>query len=550
MLRVCLLLLCALAASAPLPTDPGLPIEARAHALIRAATPEAAAAVAAAIGGVVVRASAVPGHFLAEMHPDRPAHPAVEYVTDGFEPLTRDVMAAIGSRPLVPVPFMQRDAVAPEWTLAVLNARAAWGAGAGAGAVVVVPDSGSDWTHIDLARVDGAHALNVQMAGQSAMPPVDEAHGTMAASCVVAADNGVCGTGVAPGATVVPVRMLMLGVPLTVTQIAEALVYAPTGAAAAVSNSWGPNDYVPSIAELATPLLAALDALRARNTTVLFAAGNGYQYGDHMSNDGFASHRYTLAVGALGYDGRAAPYSEAGAVAVAAPSSNDYVGVTAARPDGQCTSGFGGTSAATPQIAGVVALLRPAAGAAPLTPTDVLDVLVHAAQANQRVISVNEPAIRNAAGLVYSTRLGFGVPDAAVAVALAANRTARWAPVDVAAPLDVSRPYLAYGTSALSAVVAADGTVVWAAAVLGLELGRCSMARVQAISLESPAGTVVPVYERSYLHAVHSLVGHALPTRAFHGERAAGTWKVRVDHECQPSILVTADARIELLVVE
>lgn len=545
MLRVLFLCLCALAAAAPLPTDPGLPIEARAHALIRAETAEAAAAVAAAIGGAVVRASAVPGHYLAEMHPDRPAHPAVEYVTDGFEPRTR----TIDVRPLVPVPFMQRDAVAPEWTLAVLNARAAWNASAGAGATVVVPDCGSDWTHPDLGRVDGARALNVQQPGASALPADGETHGTMVASCVVAADNGACGTGVAPAAAVVPVRLIVPGLPLTETQIAEALMHAP-GGAVAVSNSWGPNDYAPHIAEIGTAVRAALAALHARNTTVLFAAGNGYQYGDHMSNDGFASHRHTLAVGALGYDGRAAPYTEAGAVAVAAPSSNDYVGVTAAMPGGRCTSGFGGTSAATPQIAGVVALLRPAAGAPPLTPTDVLDVLVHAAQANQRAVSANEPGIRNAADLVYSTRLGFGVPDAAVAVALAAARTQRWAPVDVAAPLDVSRPYLAYGTSALRATVAANGTVVWAAAVLGLELGGCPLARVQAIALESPSGTVVPVYERSYLYTDHSLVEHALPTRAFHGERAAGTWKVRVEHECQPSILVTADARIELLVVE
>jgi len=67
MLRVCILLLCALAAAVPLPTDPGLPIEARAHALIRAASAEAAAVIAAEIGGAVVRASAVPGLFLAEM---------------------------------------------------------------------------------------------------------------------------------------------------------------------------------------------------------------------------------------------------------------------------------------------------------------------------------------------------------------------------------------------------------------------------------------------------------------------------------------------------
>ena len=69
MLRVCILLLCALAAAAPLPTDPALPIEARAHVVIRADTPAAAAAVAAEIGAAVVRASAVPGAMRRRVRP-------------------------------------------------------------------------------------------------------------------------------------------------------------------------------------------------------------------------------------------------------------------------------------------------------------------------------------------------------------------------------------------------------------------------------------------------------------------------------------------------
>src|SRR3989338_5744047 len=459
MWRVLLLLLAAAAAEL-LPTDPGLPIEARAHAVIRAPDAAAAAAIAAAGGGAGVRAAPGPGPFLAGMHADRPAHPAVAYVTEALAPLAR----TLGTRPDIPVPFAARDAAAPDWTLAVLNARAAWNVSVGAGAVVVTPDCGADWTHPDLARVDGAHALTAVEPAATALPTPTETHGTMVASTVVAADDGVCGTGVAPGAAVVPVRLLVGGAGLSSTHIAEALVYAPTGPVAAVSNSWGPNDYAPHIFALDSVVRGALAALAARNTTLLFAAGNGAAYGDHASNDGFASSRHTLAVGALGHDGRAAAYTEAGAVAVCAPSSNDYVGVTAAVPGGMCTDAFGGTSAAAPQIAGVVALLRPAAGA----------------------------------------------PDAAVA---------------------------------------ANGTVLWAAAVLGLELGTCTMAQVHAVALESPAGTVAQVYARSPLFSTHTLTEHELPTRAFHGERAAGTWKVHIDHACPKSVVVVAAARVELYMV-
>src|SRR3989338_9975190 len=104
-----LLLLPAPAPAELLPPDPGLPIEARAHAVIRAPDAAAAAAIAAAVGGAVVRASAVPGHFLAEMHADRPAHPAVAYVTEALAPLAR----TLGTRPDIPVPFAARAAAPP-----------------------------------------------------------------------------------------------------------------------------------------------------------------------------------------------------------------------------------------------------------------------------------------------------------------------------------------------------------------------------------------------------------------------------------------------------
>ena len=539
-----LALLAALAAAVPLTRDRALPLEARAHAVIRAADAAAAARVAAAVGATVARPLALPGHFLAEMHPDMPPHPAVLYVTEGVE-----VAARVGVRPPVPIPHLGRDAPPPpDWTLGPLNARAAWNVSDGAGALVVVPDTGADWTHPDLARVDGALAANVAEPGGSPMPPDDEYHGTAVASLVVAADNGACGTGVAPGATVAPVRLLATGRPLTSTQKAEALLHAPR-AVAAVTNSWGPSDVDPAVVRLDDVLRAAFAELNRRNTVLIFAAGNGQRYGDHMAADGFASSRHTLAVGALGADGRAAPYTESGAVAVAAPSSDDAVGVTAALPHARCTGAFSGTSAAAPQIAGVVALLRPAPGAPPLTPTDVLDVLVHAAAANAHRVAPAEPMARNAAGLYYSPRVGFGVPDAAAAVALAAARTARWVPRDVAAPLALPHPYAPYGSALFEANVTAQGTVVWASATLGLELGDCVLARVSLIALESPAGTYIPVFRRTYIYDAHSVPELEFPTRGFHGEQAAGRWRVHVRHECSPSVLVTGVSRVELQVV-
>src|SRR3989338_6644916 len=156
MWRVLLLLLAA-AAAGLLPTDPRLPTEARPPA--RPPPPAAPAA------------------------PGAPAPPA----------------PPLAPPPDPPVPFPARDAAAPDWTLAVLNARAAWNVSVGAGAVVVTPDCGADWTHPDLARVDGAHALNAVEPAATALPTPTETHGTMVASTVVAADDGGGGTGGAPG---------------------------------------------------------------------------------------------------------------------------------------------------------------------------------------------------------------------------------------------------------------------------------------------------------------------------------------------------------------
>lgn len=531
---------------APLDNDAALRLELRPHAVIRAGSRAAAEAVATEVGAVLVRALAVPGHFLAEMHPDRPAHPAVTYVTHGDVVDTRQV----GVRPPVPIRFhLRSDEYDADWHLALTNVRAAWALSNGTGATIVQPDSGADWTHPDLAAVAGALAYNSVHPNGTAMPPIPESHGTAAASMAVAAANGACGTGAAPGATLVPVRMLQTRAPLTSVVKSESLLYAPAGHVAVVSNSWGPSDYAPTINKLDTVLLATFAELTARNTCIVFAAGNGHTFGDHMALDGYASSRHVIAVGAVGYDGRVAPYTEAGGVAVAAPSSNDFIGVTAAVPDNDCTSLYGGTSAAAPQIAGIIALLRPAPGAPPLTPADVLDVLIRAAAVNPRALARGESVIYNAANLYYSVRAGFGVPDALAAVQLAANRTARWVPTDVHAPLVLSHPRAALGGSVFDAHVAENGTVVWASATLGIEFGSCMLSRVSAIALESPAGTMVQVFGASHTWAVSSVTELEFPTRGFHGERAAGTWKVHIRHACPDGVEFTALSRVELQIV-
>lgn len=518
------------------------PLTLRPHAVIRAESAAAAQTIAAEIGATIAHPLSVPGHYLAEMHPDRPAHPAVTYVTEGDAVYTR-----VQPRPVTPTRYYGRSAgYDPNWPDLFTNARNA--RATGAGVVIVSPDFGADWTHPDLAAVSGAHAWDVAHTNSSPMPAPDMPHGTSVAAMAVAAHNDLCNTGVAPNATLIPVRLLEPGVMITSTHKAEAMLYAPTGHVAVVTNSWGPNDHAPAVNQLDTMLLAAFATLYARNTTLIFAAGNGRESHDHMALDGYASNRHTIAVGAVGPDGRASYYTEAGGVAVSAPSSDNYYGVTAAEPGGICTDVFGGTSAAAPQIAGVVALMISVAP--DLTPTDVLDVLVHAAAANAHGVGHPEPMIRNAVGLYYSPLVGFGIPDAAAAVELARNRTARWTALDVSAPLLLPHPNAGYGSTTFDAVVSQDGTVVWAAAVLSIEFGGCALAHVHSITIQSPAGTTVQVFSSTGTWTVRTVQQLEFPTRAFHGERAAGTWTTRLTHSCTPSVLMTNTSRFDLQIVQ
>jgi len=151
----------------------------------------------------------------------------------------------------------------------------------------------------------------------------------------------------------------------------------------------------------------------------------------------FASHRKslwlhpfrTIAVAAVDVNGIYTWYSEPGAnILCAAPSSgyrSDAISTTDllstwGYSQGGCTDTFGGTSAAAPQIAGVVALMleaRPELGW-----RDVQHILVESATRDG--LSTSGWAA-NQSGREFSHDYGFGLVNAAGAVTLASN----WQPV-------------------------------------------------------------------------------------------------------------------------
>jgi len=109
---------------------------------------------------------------------------------------------------LVAVPAVAaNDPLLPQqWGLDKIGAQKAWSVARGDGVVIAVVDSGVDLNHVDLKAklVPGANFV------EPGRPPQDDCgHGTHVAGIAAAAtDNGVGVAGVAPGARIMPVRVL------------------------------------------------------------------------------------------------------------------------------------------------------------------------------------------------------------------------------------------------------------------------------------------------------------------------------------------------------
>ncbi len=320
-----------------------------------------------------------------------------------------------------------------------LNVEPAWGAGSrGAGVRVAVVDEGVDLFHADLVQNTLPWASHDYL-GTAALSLAQ--HGTCVAGLVAARDgNGVGLRGVAPRANLVSYNVLQK---LTSANEYDSMTRGKDLNGAS-NNSWGD-------APDGTGLVTGPDPLWLKGveegtrtgrgglgTVYLWASGNGgspfdQPTVDRSDYDGQANSRFVFSIGGVGYDGTHATYAEAGAnVLVATPTEGDTglaltttditgrLGYNDGRgsdmADLDYTSTMNGTSGATPEAAGVVALILEANPR--LTWRDVRRVLAYSARKNAPGDS--DWAV-NGAGLHINHRFGFGVPDAAAAVLQARN---------------------------------------------------------------------------------------------------------------------------------
>ncbi|MGE0299790.1 MAG: S8 family serine peptidase [Pseudonocardia sp.] len=373
---------------------------------------------------------------------------------DDVELAHPEIVRAVGRRAIAPQQWhLEATTVDGRWVDADANVAAAHAVTRGEGVTIAVIDTGIDIDHQEFAGPGKIAAPRDVTNGDADPRPArsGEEHGTACAG-VACADGRAGASGVAPGARLMPIRLVS---GLGSQAEAAAFGWAAEQGADVVSCSWGPVDgawFDPSDPRhrARTPLpdqtRLAIDfaATRGRGglgCVVLFAAGNG---NESVDLDGYASHDTVLAVAASNDRDVRSVYSDMGDAVFCAFPSNDFAypaqgrpapltpgiwttditgrggynpggGTGAGDPAGNYTDSFGGTSSSCPGAAGVAALVL--AVAPGLRREEVADVLRRSCE---RVDPQN--GRWDASG--HSPWYGYGRLDAGAAVTLAQGRGA------------------------------------------------------------------------------------------------------------------------------
>jgi kexin len=321
-----------------------------------------------------------------------------------------------------------------------VNATNLWGLGIKGGcSKVAVVDDGVDTAHEDLKDNLRETSLNYNYSGQKS-PPTDPSHyysnsfhGTCVAGIIGARDNNSIGIrGVSPRAVLVG-RNLLEG---TVSDADQQDAMSRGKESIWISNnSWGATDGTGTFSSPSIPWQTGIEdglsgGRNSKGIIFLWAAGNGSQVSitntteiDNSNYDSQANYYGVLAIGGVGKNGKKPYYAERGAnLWVSGPTlgddgngilTTDRMG-SSGRSSSNYYGSFNGTSAATPMVSGVVALLLDAFPN--LNWRDVREILAKSAR---KIDSSDSNWFTNGAGLTFNEKYGFGLVDAQSALKLA-----------------------------------------------------------------------------------------------------------------------------------
>ena len=290
---------------------------------------------------------------------------------------------------------------------------------------IAVVDSGFDLSHPDFqGKIFRPFDLNNR---SSALRIGEHTHGTPCASLALAGSNGSGMVGVAPNARFLPFN----GLTASDVETEFTFSYCMANGADIISCSWGITEdgSVLSSRKAAAIARAAREGRGGKGCVVVFAVGN-----ESLQNrvNIYSALPEVIAVGACTSQDQHSSYSNQGMeVTVCAPSNGDWPVLAArafwdpgkdkevgenrywddGRSRGNAYKHFGGTSAATPIVAGVCALMLSANPN--LTAREVKDILIQTADKIG-------PAWEYSGG--HSRKFGYGRVNAERAVAEALRR--------------------------------------------------------------------------------------------------------------------------------
>ncbi len=322
----------------------------------------------------------------------------------------------------------------PEWQ--DINIGSVWADGIkGEGVNVAIVDDGMYQDHEDLKdNVDTSLNLNFETGENDIYGRFDH-HGTHVAGMVAARDNDTGVRGVAPRATLHGYNLLS-GLNTTGLNIIAAMTES-ADVTAVSNNSWGFSDspgFSPSFSFWRRAIRSGTTfGNDGKGVLYVWAAGNGHLLGDDSNLDEFTNDYGVTAACSVNNEGTRSGYSEMGANLWVCAPSNDrplslggVAGILTTENSDRYYQDFGGTSAASPIVAGVGALTREANP--DLTWRDVKVILAASAQKNDpssQGWDAGAPMhpVSSAESYSFNHEYGFGVVNAEGAVNLAKRWT-------------------------------------------------------------------------------------------------------------------------------